>query len=170
MRTWRGLLLWPTWARFLPWKASPSSSAPPLSCRRCPAGPCGSSCQLYVSPWSPSPACTMPAAFPATCRKRMDPRDGFWVGLVQGDSTQAFLGVHLTGRDKQCCASGSPELGSSCCLAQLLQREATNPSEYEFSFHLEIRGPCLLAGTGLPVMPTLIILLSFPCVGSSGPP
>uniref|UniRef100_A0A669QQJ0 von Willebrand factor A domain containing 5B1 n=1 Tax=Phasianus colchicus TaxID=9054 RepID=A0A669QQJ0_PHACC len=44
----------------------------------------------------------------------------------------------------------SPELGSSFCLAQLLQSEATNPSEYEFSFHLEIRGPCLLAGVESP--------------------
>ncbi|XP_040507314.1 von Willebrand factor A domain-containing protein 5B1 isoform X3 [Gallus gallus] len=60
------------------------------------------------------------------------------------------LSSHLPQTDKQCCASGSPELGSSCCLAQLLQREATNPSEYEFSFHLEIRGPCLLAGVESP--------------------
>lgn len=60
------------------------------------------------------------------------------------------LSSHLPQTDKQCCASGSPELGSSCCLAQLLQREVTNPSEYEFSFHLEIRGPCLLAGVESP--------------------
>ncbi|XP_021272919.1 von Willebrand factor A domain-containing protein 5B1 [Numida meleagris] len=60
------------------------------------------------------------------------------------------LSSHLQRTDKQCCASGSPELGSRLCLAQLLQSEATNPSEYEFSFHLEIRGPCLLAGVESP--------------------
>ncbi|XP_031469125.1 von Willebrand factor A domain-containing protein 5B1 [Phasianus colchicus] len=60
------------------------------------------------------------------------------------------LSSHQLSMDKQCCASGSPELGSSFCLAQLLQSEATNPSEYEFSFHLEIRGPCLLAGVESP--------------------
>uniref|UniRef100_A0A8D0DN48 von Willebrand factor A domain containing 5B1 n=1 Tax=Salvator merianae TaxID=96440 RepID=A0A8D0DN48_SALMN len=36
------------------------------------------------------------------------------------------------------------------CLAQLLETEATNPTEYEFSFYLEIRGPCLLAGVESP--------------------
>ncbi|OXB77281.1 UNVERIFIED_CONTAM: hypothetical protein H355_002273 [Colinus virginianus] len=58
------------------------------------------------------------------------------------------LSSHLLRTDKQCCASG--EHGSRFCLAQLLQSEATNPSEYEFSFHLEIRGPCLLAGVESP--------------------
>ena len=57
-----------------------------------------------------------------------------------------LTGVHLTGRDKHYCGSGSPEQGRRFCLAQLLESEATNPFEYEFSFHLEIRGPCLLAG------------------------
>ncbi|XP_009461709.1 PREDICTED: von Willebrand factor A domain-containing protein 5B1 [Nipponia nippon] len=61
-----------------------------------------------------------------------------------------LTGVHLTGRDKHYCGSGSPEHGSRFCLAQLLESEATNPSEYEFSFHLEIRGPCLLAGVESP--------------------
>uniref|UniRef100_A0A8C3DHC8 von Willebrand factor A domain containing 5B1 n=1 Tax=Corvus moneduloides TaxID=1196302 RepID=A0A8C3DHC8_CORMO len=40
---------------------------------------------------------------------------------------------------------GIEHQGSRFCLAQLLDSEATNPFEYEFSFHLEIRGPCLLA-------------------------
>uniref|UniRef100_A0A8C3JZB0 von Willebrand factor A domain containing 5B1 n=1 Tax=Calidris pygmaea TaxID=425635 RepID=A0A8C3JZB0_9CHAR len=40
--------------------------------------------------------------------------------------------------------------GSRFCLAQLLESEATNPFEYDFSFHLEIRGPCLLAGVESP--------------------
>nr|XP_010310726.1 PREDICTED: von Willebrand factor A domain-containing protein 5B1 [Balearica regulorum gibbericeps] len=61
-----------------------------------------------------------------------------------------LIGVHLTGRDKHYCGSGSPEQGSRFCLAQLLESEATNPFEYEFSFHLEIRGPCLLAGVESP--------------------
>ncbi|XP_009888289.1 PREDICTED: von Willebrand factor A domain-containing protein 5B1 [Charadrius vociferus] len=61
-----------------------------------------------------------------------------------------LIRVHLTGRDKHYCGSGSPEQGSRFCLAQLLENEATNPFEYEFSFHLEIRGPCLLAGVESP--------------------
>lgn len=69
---------------------------------------------------------------------------------VQSLGTQhacpALTGARLTRRAKPCCGSGSPEQGSSFCLAQLLESEATNPSGYEFSFHLEIRGPCLLAG------------------------
>ncbi|XP_074074342.1 von Willebrand factor A domain-containing protein 5B1 isoform X2 [Macrotis lagotis] len=36
------------------------------------------------------------------------------------------------------------------CLAQLLDNEIANPMEYEFSFQLEIRGPCLLAGVESP--------------------
>ncbi|XP_030363434.1 von Willebrand factor A domain-containing protein 5B1 isoform X2 [Strigops habroptila] len=52
--------------------------------------------------------------------------------------------------DKHYCGPGSPEPGSRFCLAQLLDAEATNPFEYEFSFHLEIRGPCLLAGVESP--------------------
>lgn len=57
-----------------------------------------------------------------------------------------LIRVHLTGRDKHYCGSESPDQGSRFCLAQLLESEATNPFEYDFSFHLEIRGPCLLAG------------------------
>ncbi|XP_039940680.1 von Willebrand factor A domain-containing protein 5B1 [Hirundo rustica] len=57
---------------------------------------------------------------------------------------------HQLRTDKLLCGSGSPEQGSRFCLAQLLDSEATNPFEYEFSFHLEIRGPCLLAGVESP--------------------
>uniref|UniRef100_A0A8C3UX51 von Willebrand factor A domain containing 5B1 n=1 Tax=Catharus ustulatus TaxID=91951 RepID=A0A8C3UX51_CATUS len=57
---------------------------------------------------------------------------------------------HQLRLDKHHCASGGPEQGSRFCLAQLLDSEATNPFEYEFSFHLEIRGPCLLAGVESP--------------------
>ncbi|XP_064534747.1 von Willebrand factor A domain-containing protein 5B1 isoform X1 [Pseudopipra pipra] len=57
---------------------------------------------------------------------------------------------HQLQTDKQHCGSGSPDQGSRFCLAQLLESEATNPFEYEFSFHLEIRGPCLLAGVESP--------------------
>lgn len=57
-----------------------------------------------------------------------------------------LIWIYLTTRDKHPCALGSPEQGSRFCLTQLLDSEATNPFEYEFSFHLEIRGPCLLAG------------------------
>ncbi|KAM7030532.1 von Willebrand factor A domain-containing protein 5B1 isoform 3-T5 [Acridotheres tristis] len=57
---------------------------------------------------------------------------------------------HQLRSDKHLCGSGSPEQESRFCLAQLLDSEATNPFEYEFSFHLEIRGPCLLAGVESP--------------------
>ncbi|XP_064326211.1 von Willebrand factor A domain-containing protein 5B1 [Phalacrocorax carbo] len=57
---------------------------------------------------------------------------------------------HQLRMDKRYCGSGSLEQGSRFCLAQLLESEATNPFEYEFSFHLEIRGPCLLAGVESP--------------------
>ncbi|KAF4801403.1 von Willebrand factor A domain-containing protein 5B1 isoform X5 [Turdus rufiventris] len=57
---------------------------------------------------------------------------------------------HQLRSDKHHCGSGSPEQGSRFCLAELLDSEATNPFEYEFSFQLEIRGPCLLAGVESP--------------------
>uniref|UniRef100_A0A663LPC7 von Willebrand factor A domain containing 5B1 n=1 Tax=Athene cunicularia TaxID=194338 RepID=A0A663LPC7_ATHCN len=60
------------------------------------------------------------------------------------------LSSHQLRTDKHYCGSGSPEQGGRFCLAQLLESEATNPFEYEFSFHLEIRGPCLLAGVESP--------------------
>uniref|UniRef100_A0A674KAY0 von Willebrand factor A domain containing 5B1 n=1 Tax=Terrapene triunguis TaxID=2587831 RepID=A0A674KAY0_9SAUR len=49
-----------------------------------------------------------------------------------------------------CVCTGSPDPANKFCLAQLLESEATNPTEYEFSFHLEIRGPCVLAGVESP--------------------
>ncbi|XP_069638502.1 von Willebrand factor A domain-containing protein 5B1 [Haliaeetus albicilla] len=60
------------------------------------------------------------------------------------------LSSHQLRTDKHYCGSGSLEQGSRFCLAQLLESEAINPFEYEFSFHLEIRGPCLLAGVESP--------------------
>lgn len=84
-----------------------------------------------------------------------------------------LIGVHLTDRDKHYCGSGSLEQGSRFCLAQLLESEAINPSEYEFSFHLEIRGPCLLAGRSarliyhhLKATSMLFFLLCLPNMGS----
>ncbi|XP_032842521.2 von Willebrand factor A domain-containing protein 5B1 isoform X3 [Tyto alba] len=60
------------------------------------------------------------------------------------------LSSHQLRTEKHYGGSGSVERGSRFCLAQLLESEATNPFEYEFSFHLEIRGPCLLAGVESP--------------------
>lgn len=87
----------------------------------------------------------------ACCRcRRLEAAAGFTSSALQflgGCTVSTVLtGVHFPGRDKHSCGSGSPEQGSGFCLAQLLESEATNPFEYEFSFHLEIRGPCLLAG------------------------
>uniref|UniRef100_A0A8B9IJL2 von Willebrand factor A domain containing 5B1 n=1 Tax=Anser cygnoides TaxID=8845 RepID=A0A8B9IJL2_ANSCY len=78
---------------------------------------------------------------PAVCVPR--------VPQPSSESTSTLPG-HQLRTAKPCCGSGSPEQGSSFCLAQLLESEATNPSGYEFSFHLEIRGPCLLAGVESP--------------------
>nr|XP_009680936.1 PREDICTED: von Willebrand factor A domain-containing protein 5B1 [Struthio camelus australis] len=78
---------------------------------------------------------------PAVCVPRV-PQTGL-------ESVSSFSG-HQLRIDRHYCGSGSPEHGSRFCLAQLLENEATNPSEYEFNFHLEIRGPCLLAGVESP--------------------
>ncbi|PKU32613.1 von willebrand factor a domain-containing protein 5b1 [Limosa lapponica baueri] len=67
-----------------------------------------------------------------------------------GLENTSSLSSHQLRTDKHYCGSGSPEQGSRFCLAQLLESEATNPFEYDFSFHLEIRGPCLLAGVESP--------------------
>nr|APD70903.1 von Willebrand factor A domain-containing protein 5B1 [Crotalus atrox] len=48
-------------------------------------------------------------------------------------------------RDRHYSGTLSPEEAGKFCLAHLLETETTNPVEYEFSFSLEIRGPCLLA-------------------------
>ncbi|XP_053819083.1 von Willebrand factor A domain-containing protein 5B1 isoform X3 [Vidua chalybeata] len=66
------------------------------------------------------------------------------------ENASSFSSHQLQTRDKHPCGLGSPEQGSRFCLTQLLDSEATNPFEYEFSFHLEIRGPCLLAGVESP--------------------
>ncbi|XP_053865303.1 von Willebrand factor A domain-containing protein 5B1 [Malaclemys terrapin pileata] len=60
------------------------------------------------------------------------------------------LSGHQLRADRHSCAAGSPDPANKFCLAQLLESEATNPTEYEFSFHLEIRGPCVLAGVESP--------------------
>ncbi|XP_054250827.1 von Willebrand factor A domain-containing protein 5B1 [Indicator indicator] len=65
------------------------------------------------------------------------------------ENTSSFSS-HQLRTDKNHCGLKRQEQGSRSCLAQLLQREVTNPFEYEFSFHLEIRGPCLLAGVESP--------------------
>ncbi|XP_036888807.1 von Willebrand factor A domain-containing protein 5B1 [Sturnira hondurensis] len=54
------------------------------------------------------------------------------------------------GKDGRC---SSPQAQDSChklCLATLQDTTVSNPMEYEFSFQLEIRGPCLLAGVESP--------------------
>ncbi|XP_075762510.1 von Willebrand factor A domain-containing protein 5B1 isoform X3 [Pelodiscus sinensis] len=70
------------------------------------------------------------------------------VPQCSGESTS--LSGHLLRVDRHSCVAGSPDPAPKFCLAQLLESEATNPTEYEFSFHLEIRGPCLLAGVESP--------------------
>ncbi|XP_054857710.1 von Willebrand factor A domain-containing protein 5B1 [Eublepharis macularius] len=66
------------------------------------------------------------------------------------NATTILSGHHLRLRDRHYCGTATSDLASKFCLAQLLETEATNPTEYEFSFYLEIRGPCLLAGVESP--------------------
>uniref|UniRef100_A0ACB8EED5 von Willebrand factor A domain-containing protein 5B1 n=1 Tax=Sphaerodactylus townsendi TaxID=933632 RepID=A0ACB8EED5_9SAUR len=63
--------------------------------------------------------------------------------------TTSLSGHHLR-LDRHFCGTATPDSAGKFCLAQLLETEATNPTEYEFSFYLEIRGPCLLAGVESP--------------------
>ncbi|XP_039223581.1 von Willebrand factor A domain-containing protein 5B1 isoform X4 [Crotalus tigris] len=66
------------------------------------------------------------------------------------DLTTGFSGHPLPFRDRHYSGTLSPEEAGKFCLAHLLETETTNPMEYEFSFSLEIRGPCLLAGVESP--------------------
>ncbi|CAH7440565.1 von Willebrand factor A domain-containing protein 5B1 [Phodopus roborovskii] len=54
------------------------------------------------------------------------------------------------GKDPHCFGIQTTDSWNGLCLATLLDTEVTNPMEYEFSFQLEIRGPCLLAGVESP--------------------
>ncbi|XP_028921581.2 von Willebrand factor A domain-containing protein 5B1 [Ornithorhynchus anatinus] len=58
--------------------------------------------------------------------------------------------AQLRGRDRNYSGPKTPDQSSRLCLARLLENEVVNPMEYEFSFQLEIRGPCLLAGVESP--------------------
>ncbi|XP_066493804.1 von Willebrand factor A domain-containing protein 5B1 [Tiliqua scincoides] len=66
------------------------------------------------------------------------------------DAAASLSGHHLRFRDRHYCGAATPDQASKFCMARLLETEATNPTEYEFSFYLEIRGPCLLAGVESP--------------------
>ncbi|KAJ6656825.1 hypothetical protein lerEdw1_003156 [Lerista edwardsae] len=66
------------------------------------------------------------------------------------DTAASLSGHHLRFRDRHYCGAATPDQASKFCLARLLETEATNPTEYQFSFYLEIRGPCLLAGVESP--------------------
>ncbi|XP_054995203.1 von Willebrand factor A domain-containing protein 5B1 [Sorex araneus] len=56
----------------------------------------------------------------------------------------------LPSKDKHCFSTQTPGSWNSLSLAALLDTSVSNPMEYEFSFQLEIRGPCLLAGVESP--------------------
>ncbi|XP_030078028.1 von Willebrand factor A domain-containing protein 5B1 [Microcaecilia unicolor] len=53
-------------------------------------------------------------------------------------------------KERHQCGTGVSDQTNRLCLATLLETEAVNATEYEFSFHLEIRGPYLLAGVESP--------------------
>ncbi|KAG8142461.1 hypothetical protein E2320_006373 [Naja naja] len=73
---------------------------------------------------------------PAVCAPRVPQK--------ASDLTSSLSGHHLP------FGVLPPEQAGKFCLAYLLEAETTNPAEYEFSFSLEIRGPCLLAGVESP--------------------
>ncbi|XP_016277557.2 von Willebrand factor A domain-containing protein 5B1 isoform X2 [Monodelphis domestica] len=52
--------------------------------------------------------------------------------------------------NRKICAPKSSDQAKSLRLVQLLDNDVVNPTEYEFHFQLEIRGPCLLAGVESP--------------------
>ncbi|XP_044308289.1 von Willebrand factor A domain-containing protein 5B1 [Varanus komodoensis] len=66
------------------------------------------------------------------------------------EAATSLLGQHLRFRDQHSCGAAVLDPAGKFCLAHLLETEAVNPTEYEFSFYLEIRGPCLLAGVESP--------------------
>ncbi|XP_029433912.1 von Willebrand factor A domain-containing protein 5B1 [Rhinatrema bivittatum] len=61
-----------------------------------------------------------------------------------------FPANQLRLRERHQCGAGTSDQANKLCLATLLETEAVNATEYEFSFHLEIRGPYLLAGVESP--------------------
>ncbi|XP_072465242.1 von Willebrand factor A domain-containing protein 5B1 isoform X2 [Notamacropus eugenii] len=54
------------------------------------------------------------------------------------------------GNKNTCMPKNSEASSKPLHIAQLLGNEIANPKEYDFSFQLEIRGPCLLAGVESP--------------------
>ncbi|XP_005394736.1 PREDICTED: von Willebrand factor A domain-containing protein 5B1 isoform X1 [Chinchilla lanigera] len=54
------------------------------------------------------------------------------------------------GKETHCYGTQALDSWNKLCLATLLDTEVSNPMEYDFSFQLEIRGPCLLAGVESP--------------------
>ncbi|XP_067826192.1 von Willebrand factor A domain-containing protein 5B1 [Heptranchias perlo] len=74
--------------------------------------------------------------------------------LVSTDTdVQSSVENQLKSKDRHRCGfipQDQTQSGNQFCLAKLLDDEATNPTVYEFSFQLEIRAPCLLAGVESP--------------------
>uniref|UniRef100_A0A8C4TI88 von Willebrand factor A domain containing 5B1 n=1 Tax=Erpetoichthys calabaricus TaxID=27687 RepID=A0A8C4TI88_ERPCA len=71
---------------------------------------------------------------------------------VQQPGTFHFLLLISFNRDRHHCTLGphEPMASNQLCLAWLLEDETINSIDYEFNFHLEIKGPCLLAGVESP--------------------
>ncbi|XP_069771396.1 von Willebrand factor A domain-containing protein 5B1 [Narcine bancroftii] len=70
-----------------------------------------------------------------------------------GTDSHTTAEEHPKRRDRQRCCSNHQDhkdAGNQFCLAQLLNAEVTNAIVYDFSFQLEIRAPCLLAGVESP--------------------
>ncbi|XP_051894970.1 von Willebrand factor A domain-containing protein 5B1 [Pristis pectinata] len=73
--------------------------------------------------------------------------------VTLGTDSQTAAENQLKRKDRQrCCTNhqNHKESGNQFCLAKRLEDEVTNAIVYDFSFHLEIRAPCLLAGVESP--------------------
>ncbi|XP_072333843.1 von Willebrand factor A domain-containing protein 5B1 [Scyliorhinus torazame] len=71
--------------------------------------------------------------------------------VPSGTDEQNPIENQLKSKDRHRCGfNHQDQNGNLFCLAKLLDDEVTNPTTYDFSFQLEIRAPCLLAGVESP--------------------
>ncbi|XP_078281303.1 von Willebrand factor A domain-containing protein 5B1 isoform X2 [Rhinoraja longicauda] len=73
--------------------------------------------------------------------------------VTLGSDSLTSADNQLRRKDRQQCSSlhqHHKESGNQFCLAKHMDAEVTNAIVYDFSFHLEIRTPCLLAGVESP--------------------
>lgn len=124
MRIWSGSSSWSTWAPSSRWRTSRSSSAPPQSSQRCPAGPCGSCCLLSAP--RPCPSSAQRVVTPPANRPK-----GKELLTRQGDKDRSLRGAarSLSGEVRVCrvvgmdlkvrlSPRGHPLINGSCSLLE----------------------------------------------------